>query len=77
MLLVGVDGGGRGLEARKEPQQMRPERWVAHLGRERHRTWGSSAGLAATSHKGKTEEKAGGDVESIFSQKTQLKAVMG
>lgn len=50
---------------------------MSHLSREEHRTWASSSRLATTKHKGKTEEKAGGNVYSIFSQKTQLKAVRG
>lgn len=74
---MGVGGGGRGLGGQERTSANEAREWVAHLGREGHRTWGSSARLAATSHKGRTEEKASGDVESIFSQKTQLRAVVG
>lgn len=50
MLHLG-DGGS------KEPRKRRPERRVAHPGREGHRTPRSSARLAATRHKGRMRDR--------------------
>lgn len=47
-----------GMGGCREPRKKKPERLVAQLGREEHRTWGLSAGLAATtSHRAGLRER--------------------